>query len=97
MSLFAIVMRRFLVAHGPRALAVAPLVWTATEFGRAHLFTGFPWVLLGYSQATVLPIAQFASILGVFGVSALVASRERRHCRRGARDARTCRPRSWRP
>ena len=73
-SIFAIVMRRFLVTYGPRALAVAPLAWTATEFGRAHLFTGFPWVLLGYSQATMLPIAQFASVLGVFGVSALVAS-----------------------
>ena len=73
-SIFAIVMRRFLVTYGPRALAVAPLAWTATEFGRAHLFTGFPWVLLGYSQASMLPIAQFASVLGVFGVSALVAS-----------------------
>jgi apolipoprotein N-acyltransferase len=30
-------------------------------------------VLLGYSQATVLPTAQLASVFGVFGVSALVA------------------------
>src|SRR5262249_62112793 len=34
----------------------------------------FPWVLPGYSQASVLPVAQFASLLGVFGVSALVAT-----------------------
>ena len=27
-------------------------VWVATELGRTYLFTGFPWVLLGYSQAT---------------------------------------------
>ena len=39
--------------------------------------TGFPWVLLGYSQATVLPIAQLASVFGVYGVSALVATRQR--------------------
>ena len=46
----------------------------ATELGRTHLFTGFPWVLLGYSQTTVLPIAQLASLFGVYGVSALVAA-----------------------
>ena len=73
-SVFAILMRRFLIAFGPRALVVAPFVWTTAEFGRVYLFTGFPWVLLGYSQAAVLPIAQLASVLGVFGVSGLVAS-----------------------
>ena len=52
----------------------APLVWVATELGRRHLFGGFPWVLLGYSQATTLPVAQLASLFGVYGVSALVAS-----------------------
>src|SRR5207247_1164323 len=59
---------------GARALMVAPLVWVTTELGRTHLFTGFPWVLLGYSQVTMLPIAQLASVFGVYGVSALVAS-----------------------
>ena len=44
----------------------------------------------------VLPIAQFASVLGVYGVSALVASRERRACRRGAETRVRRRPRSWR-
>ena len=73
-SVFAILMRRFLIAFGLRALAVAPLVWTTMELGRAYLFTGFPWVLLGYSQATVLPIAQLASVFGVYGVSGLVAA-----------------------
>ena len=50
------------------------LVWVTTELGRAHLFTGFPWVLLGYSQTPVLAIAQLASVFGVYGVSALVAA-----------------------
>src|SRR5262249_21348933 len=72
---FAAVMRRGVMAHGPRALLAAPLVWVATELGRGHVpYIGFPWVLLGYSQATVLPIAQFASLFGIYGVSLLVGA-----------------------
>jgi apolipoprotein N-acyltransferase len=56
------------------ALLLAPAVWVASEAGRGWLFGGFPWVLLGYSQVTVLPVAQLASLVGVFGVSGLVAS-----------------------
>ena len=52
----------------------APVVWVATELGRTYVFSGFPWVLLGYSQVTVLPIAQLASVFGVYGVSMLVAA-----------------------
>jgi apolipoprotein N-acyltransferase len=73
-AIFALVVRRIVIAHGPPALMAAPIVWVATELGRTHIFTGFPWVLLGYSQTTVLPIAQFASLFGVYGVSMLVAS-----------------------
>ena len=73
-ALFAFVMRPLLVVHGARALMAAPFVWVATELGRTHLFGGFPWALLGYSQVTMLPVAQLASLLGVHGVSAFVAS-----------------------
>ena len=52
---------------------VAPAFWVAFEYLRAHLFTGFPWELLGYSQFTILPIIQAADLLGVYGVSFLVA------------------------
>src|SRR5262249_55075860 len=73
-GLFALVVRRLTMAYGPVALMAAPFAWVATELGRTHLLTGFPWVLLGYSQATVLPIAQLASLFGVYGVSMLVAA-----------------------
>jgi apolipoprotein N-acyltransferase len=62
------------VSRGAGAILIAPLVWVATELGRTYLFTGFPWVLLGYSQVEVLPVAQLASVTGVYGVSALVAA-----------------------
>ena len=73
-ALFAVVMRRGSPRFGARALVAAPLVWVATELGRTYILTGFPWVLLGYSQVEVLPIAQLASLFGVYGVSALVAA-----------------------
>jgi apolipoprotein N-acyltransferase len=71
-AFFAIVLQRLLAGFGPALLMAAPLVWVATELGRTYLFSGFPWVLLGYSQVSVLPIAQLASVVGVYGVSALV-------------------------
>src|SRR5258708_11512738 len=73
-AIFALVTRRLVIGHGRAALMWSPLVWVATELGRTWIFTGFPWVLLGYSQASVLPIAQLASVFGVYGVSMLVAS-----------------------
>jgi apolipoprotein N-acyltransferase len=71
---FAVILHRTLVSYGPAALMAAPVVWVATELGRTYLLTGFPWVLLGYSQASVLPVAQLASLFGVYGVSMLVAA-----------------------
>jgi apolipoprotein N-acyltransferase len=58
---------------GAPGLLLAPAAWVATEFLRGYLFGGFPWVPLGNSQVTVLPVAQLASVLGVYGLSALVA------------------------
>ena len=43
------------------------------ELGRQYLWDGFPWALLGYSQVTVLPVAQLASVVGVYGLSFLLA------------------------
>jgi len=59
--------------YGVSGLWLAPLAWVGTEWIRGWLFTGFPWVVLGYSQATVIPVIQLASVLGVLGVSGLVA------------------------
>ena len=59
--------------YGRRAILLAPAVWVTSELGRTYFWSGFPWLLLGYSQTTVLPIAQLASVVGVFGMSALVA------------------------
>jgi apolipoprotein N-acyltransferase len=61
--------------RGPgMSLALAPFLWIAGEWARGHLFSGFPWGLLGYSQAFVLPVIQIAEWTGVYGVSFLIGS-----------------------
>ena len=70
---FAMAVARMSRAFGPEALLLAGPVWVATELGRQYVWDGFPWELLGYSQITWLPIAQFASITGVYGLSLLLA------------------------
>jgi apolipoprotein N-acyltransferase len=72
-ALFALITRRIVMAYGRSALMAAPVVWVATELARSSI-TSFPWELLGYSQVTVLPIAQLASLFGVYGLSMLVAA-----------------------
>ena len=43
--------------------------WTLLEVLRGWLFTGFPWLSLGYAQAPPSPLAGYAPILGVYGLS----------------------------
>ena len=71
-ALVAHVIGRGVRAFGPRALWAAPPIWAAGEWARGHVMTGFPWVPLGNSQIDVTPIAQAASLVGVYGLSALV-------------------------
>ncbi|MDP2922009.1 MAG: apolipoprotein N-acyltransferase [Candidatus Omnitrophota bacterium] len=49
-----------------------PLIWVILEYIQAHLFTGFGWALLGYSQYKNLPLIQIADFSGVFGVSYVI-------------------------
>jgi apolipoprotein N-acyltransferase len=49
-----------------------PFVWAASELSRNYLLTGFPWANLGYTQVRTLPVAQLASLTGVYGIAALV-------------------------
>ena len=69
-AMTALLMRR----RGTAGLALLPATWVAGEFARGWAFGGFPWTPIGSSQATVLPVAQFASLAGVYGLSALVVT-----------------------
>ena len=59
---------------GTRGLALAPFAWVAGEFARGHVLGGFPWIPLGSAVVTLVPVAQLASVLGVYGVSGFLVT-----------------------
>jgi apolipoprotein N-acyltransferase len=56
-----------------RAALLIPAVWTLAEWLRSWIFTGFPWLSLGYA-AVGWPLQGYAPLFGVFGLSFLTVS-----------------------
>lgn len=54
------------------ALLLLPAIYVLFEWLRGWLFTGFPWLNLGYTQIQS-PLVGYAPIAGVYGVSLLTA------------------------
>jgi len=55
---------------GDTSLWLLPLFWFSFEWFKGWFVTGMPWLSLGYSQ-TSSPLAGFAPLIGVYGISAL--------------------------
>lgn len=53
-------------------LLAFPAVWVLAEWLRGRLFTGFPWLTIGYTQLET-PLAGLAPITGVYGISLVLA------------------------
>jgi len=51
-----------------RRLVLLAIAWTATEWLRGHIFTGYPWNPLGHVWAFATPLLQSASLVGVYGL-----------------------------
>jgi apolipoprotein N-acyltransferase len=49
-----------------------PAAWVLSEWLRSWLFTGFPWLNLGYSQVES-PLLGFAPLIGAYGVGWITA------------------------
>lgn len=60
------------LAAAPVYLFLMPAVWTLGEWMRGWLFSGFPWLLVGYSQ-TDSPFAGYAPLVGALGTGFAVA------------------------
>lgn len=56
-----------------RRAALFAGLWIVAELLRGGLFTGFPWLAVGYSQTPPSPLAGFAPVIGVYGVGGLLA------------------------
>jgi apolipoprotein N-acyltransferase len=48
--------------------AVAPSAWVLIEWLRGWVFTGFPWLAIGYAQSDSV-LAGWAPVLGIYGAS----------------------------
>lgn len=53
--------------------ALFAALWIAAEGLRGWVFTGFPWLSIGYSQTPPSPLAGWLPLLGVYGVGGLLA------------------------
>ncbi|MFZ5558273.1 MAG: apolipoprotein N-acyltransferase [Pseudomonadota bacterium] len=64
------------VPVGPalRFTLLVPGLWVVLEWVRSWLFTGFPWLALGYSQVPDSPLAALLPVLGVYGASLAAAT-----------------------
>ncbi len=84
--------RRYAARSPASILLMSAAAYTACEWLRGWLFTGFPWITLGNSQVPSSPLAGFAPLAGAYGVTlatalaaALVAAAARPFATRGAR------------
>ena len=74
-------------------LVIFPSAWVLQEWVRGWFLTGFPWLSIGYSQIEG-PLVGFAPVLGVFGVSWLLAISSGAVAYYLVQDS-TCRRRVW--
>ena len=56
-----------------QTIVVIPALWAVFEWLRGWVLTGLPWLSVGYAQVPAGPLAAFAPVLGVYGVSLVTA------------------------
>lgn len=71
-AVFPILMRMVPWHSGPLFPVAAAVIWTALEWVRSWMITGFPWGSIGYSQWNNLPGIQITSFVGVHGISFVI-------------------------
>jgi apolipoprotein N-acyltransferase len=68
---------RFAIAPVASLLLVMPACFVVWEYVRGWFFSGFPWLVFGYTQTPggplFPPLAGFAPIVGAFGISWIIA------------------------
>lgn len=70
--LYGFLYRWLVKTFGSFSIILFPAVWIIVEYVRTLGDMSFPWALNGYALSPVLPIAQLASITGIYGLSFLI-------------------------
>ncbi|MDQ2106153.1 apolipoprotein N-acyltransferase, partial [Azospirillum sp. C340-1] len=68
---FATLLVWVLKARGLGRAVLFAASWALFEWLRGHVFTGFPWSLIGYGWTGLLPVLQGVSLIGIYGLSLL--------------------------
>ncbi len=71
-GLFAMGISWMASAPWPLNLLIPSALWVGLEYLRTYALTGFPWILLGYTQYRHISLLPIASVAGVYGLSFLV-------------------------
>ena len=56
---------------GVGRIAALALAWSAGEYLRGRLFTGFPWNLIGYAWTETETVLQVTAVTGIYGLGLL--------------------------
>ncbi len=69
---FSFLLRSLSNRHEICRLLFAPSLWVLIEYLKGHLFTGFPWASLAYSQYRRLPMIQIADFGSIYSVGFVI-------------------------
>lgn len=70
---FAVLARIFILYTSPLcALFGIPVLWVAADWLRGQLFSGFPWMDIGYGLGNVPQLIQLADLFGHSGITFLI-------------------------
>lgn len=71
---FATLATDFARQTGWRRVIALALAWTAAEWLRGHVLTGFPWNLVGYTWTSFDSVLQITSVTGIYGLGLITVA-----------------------
>jgi apolipoprotein N-acyltransferase len=72
--IFGLALHFAIQQFGTSGVFLAAPIWVAVELLRAHLFSGFPWMLFGYALVPYSGILQIVTWTGIYGLSFIAAA-----------------------
>ena len=72
-ALVCVIASRLHASTPVKLMLLFPALWAISEWVRSWMLSGFPWLAIGYSQVPSSPLAGYAPLLGVYGVSLITA------------------------